>query len=75
MKMINEDWKEGDDVIVEVSYEKLFEILVVDFLGVELECLVVKVDDVVVIEVLENLVGIVKDYVDCKKGLKVKDGD
>jgi trigger factor len=75
MKMTNEDWKEGDDVIVEVSYEKLPEIPVVDFSGVELERLVVKADDAAVTEALENLAGTVKDYADRKKGSKAKDGD
>ena len=75
MKMTNEDWKEGDDVIVEVSYEKLPEIPAVDFSGVELERLVVKADDAAVAEALENLAGTVKDYADRKKGSKAKDGD
>jgi trigger factor len=75
MKMTNEDWKEGDDVIVEVSYEKLPEIPAVDFSGVELERLVVKADDAAVTEALENLAGTVKDYADRKKGSKAKDGD
>ena len=75
MKMTNENWKEGDDVIVEVSYEKLPDIPAVDFSGVELERLVVKADDASVTEALENLAGTVKDYADRKKGSKAKDGD
>jgi trigger factor len=31
VKMVNEDWKEGDDVVVEMSYEKLPEIPEVDY--------------------------------------------
>lgn len=70
-----ESWKEGDDFVVDVIYENLFMILEVDFLGVELECLVVLVSDEQVIEVLENLVKNVQFFEDCKKGIKFKDGD
>lgn len=75
MKMTNEDWKEGDDVIVEVSYEKLPDIPAVDFSGVELERLVVKADEASVTEALENLAATAKDFADRKKGSKAKDGD
>ncbi len=55
MKMTNEDWKEGDDVNVEVSYEKLPEIDDVDFAKIKLERMVVKADDASVKEALDNL--------------------
>ena len=55
MKMTNEDWKEGDDVNVEVSYEKLPDIEEVDFSKVKLERMVVKADDDSVKEALDNL--------------------
>jgi trigger factor len=55
MKMTNEDWKEGDDVIVSVSYEKLPEIADVDFSTIALERMVVKADDAAVQEALDNL--------------------
>ena len=55
MKMTNEDWKEGDDVNVEVSYEKLPEIEDVDFSKIKLERMVVKADDESVKEALDNL--------------------
>ncbi len=55
MKMTNEDWKEGDDVNVEVSYEKLPEIEEVDFSKIKLERLVVKADKDSVKEALDNL--------------------
>ncbi|KJZ20349.1 trigger factor [Loktanella sp. S4079] len=55
MKMTNEDWKEGDDVNVEVSYEKLPEIAETDFSAIKLERLVVKADDESVQEALDNL--------------------
>jgi trigger factor len=37
VKMVNEDWKEGDDVVVEMSYEKLPEIPEIDYKGIKLE--------------------------------------
>ncbi|MEO0903785.1 MAG: trigger factor family protein, partial [Pseudomonadota bacterium] len=55
MKMTNEDWKEGDDVSVDVSYEKLPEIDDVDFGKIKLERMVVKADQDSVKEALDNL--------------------
>jgi trigger factor len=55
MKMTNADWKEGDDVEVDVSYEKLPDINAVDFAKIKLERLVVKADEASVKEALDNL--------------------
>jgi trigger factor len=55
MKMTNEDWEEGDDVLVDVSYEKLPEIEDVDFTKIKLERMVVKADKDSVKEALDNL--------------------
>ena len=44
VKMTNEDWKEGDDVQVELSYEALPAIPEVDFKAINLEKLVTKSD-------------------------------
>jgi len=49
------DWKQGDDVIVAMSYEALPEIGEPDFSVVTLERLVVKADDAAVDEALDNL--------------------
>ncbi|MCT4557368.1 MAG: trigger factor [Pelagimonas sp.] len=62
VKMTNEDWKEGDDVNVEMSYEALPEIPDVDLSGVELEKLVVKADDASVDEALESLAATAQDF-------------
>ncbi|WP_377506461.1 trigger factor [Octadecabacter sp. R77987] len=75
MKMTNDDWKEGDDVIVDVSYETLPEVPDVDFGKIKLERMVVKADDASVKEALENLAETVKNFEDRKKGSKAKDGD
>ncbi|WP_322892670.1 MULTISPECIES: trigger factor [unclassified Yoonia] len=55
MKMANEDWKPGDDVEVNVTYEKLPDIPAVDFSKISLERMVVKADDAAVQEALDNL--------------------
>ncbi|NIY72645.1 trigger factor [Marivivens donghaensis] len=74
MKMTNEDWKEGDDVVVEVSYETLPTIPDVDFSKVELERLVVKADDASVDEALQNLASTSKSFAPKRNG-KAADGD
>jgi len=75
MKMTNEDWKEGDDVVVTVSYEALPEIPEVDFSGIKLEKLVVKADDASVEEALASLAETAQNFEDRKAGSKAKDGD
>ncbi|WP_170544887.1 trigger factor [Ruegeria arenilitoris] len=75
VKMTNEDWKEGDDVHVEMSYEALPEIPEVDLKSVELEKLVVKADDAAVEEALNNLAETAQDFKARRKGSKAKDGD
>lgn len=75
MKMTNEDWKEGDDVEVEVSYERLPDVPETDFAKIKLDRLVVKADDASVKEALENLAASAQNFEDRKKGAKAKDGD
>jgi trigger factor len=75
VKMANEAWKEGDDVLVEMSYERLPEIPDVDFDKLTLEKMVVKADDASVEEALTNLAGTAQSFEDRKKGSKAKDGD
>ncbi|MEM1005447.1 MAG: trigger factor [Pseudomonadota bacterium] len=75
VKMTNEDWKEGDDVEVAMSYEALPEIPEVDLKSIELEKLVVKADDAAVDEALNNLAETAQDFKARRKGSKAKDGD
>ncbi|WP_170788826.1 trigger factor [Ruegeria lacuscaerulensis] len=75
VKMTNEDWKEGDDVHVEMSYEALPAIPEVDLKSVELEKLVVKADDAAIEEALNNLAETAQDFKARRKGSKAKDGD
>ncbi|MEM8655571.1 MAG: trigger factor [Pseudomonadota bacterium] len=75
VKMTNEDWKEGDDIQVEMSYEALPEIPELDLSKVKLERLVVKADDAAVEETLGSLAENAQNFKDRKKGSKAKDGD
>ncbi|KEJ90184.1 trigger factor [Sulfitobacter donghicola] len=75
VKMTNEDWKEGDDVEVEMSYEALPAIPELDLSGIELEKLVVKADDASIEEALASLAETAQDFKARKKGSKAKDGD
>ena len=75
VKMTNEDWKEGDDVEVEMSYEALPEIPEVDFSAVKLEKMVVKAEQEAIDEALGNLAETAQDFKARKKGSKAKDGD
>ena len=75
MKMTNEDWKEGDDINVEVSYERLPDVPETDFSKIKLERMVVKADDASVDEALDNLAKTAQNFEDRKKGSKAKDGD
>ncbi|MEM9308949.1 MAG: trigger factor [Pseudomonadota bacterium] len=75
VKMTNEDWKEGDDVEVSMSYEALPEIPDVDFSSISLEKLVAKADDEAITEALGNLAETAQDYKSRKKNSKAKTDD
>ena len=75
VKMTNDDWKEGDDVVVEMTYEKLPAIPEVDLSKITLEKLVVKADDASIDEALASLAETAQDFKPRKKGSKAKDGD
>ncbi|WP_108835840.1 trigger factor [Tateyamaria sp. Alg231-49] len=75
VKMTNEDWKEGDDVNVEMSYEALPAIPEVDMAALKLERLVVKAEDAAIDETLTSLAENAQNFKDRKKGSKAKDGD
>ncbi|MEP4038905.1 MULTISPECIES: trigger factor [unclassified Pseudophaeobacter] len=75
VKMTNEDWKEGDDVSVDMSYEALPEIPAVDLSGVTLEKLVVKAEDEAVTEALENLAENAQEFEARDEAAASEDGD
>ena len=68
-----ENWKEGDDVVVEMSYEALPEIPEVDLKAISLEKLVVKAEDEAVEDALKNLAESAQDFEE--KDGAAEDGD
>ncbi len=70
-----ESWKEGDDLVVDVTYEALPAIPEADLSGVELERLVVEAGDEQVTEALENLAKNAQSFEDKKKTQKAASGD
>ncbi|MCX8227834.1 MAG: trigger factor [Sulfitobacter sp.] len=75
VKMANEDWKEGDDVEVTMTYEALPEIPEVDLTSIKLDKMIVKADDAAVDEALANLAETAQDFKSRKAGVKSKNGD
>ena len=68
-------WKEGQDVVVAMTYEALPEIPALDMAKVKLDKLTVKAEDKAVTEALENLAKSAQSFEEKKKGSKAKDGD
>lgn len=75
VKMTNEDWKPGDDVEVEMTYEALPEMPDVDLKSLKLEKMVAKADNAAVDEALSSLAENAQNFEDRKKNSKSKDGD
>jgi trigger factor len=76
VKMVGgESWAEGQDVVVEMTYEALPPIPEFDAGKVVLQRLVVKAEASAVDEALANLAGSAQSFEDRKKGSKAKDGD
>lgn len=75
VKMTNEDWKEGDDVQVSMSYEALPEIPEVALSELTLEKLVVKAADEDVDDALTNLAAQSKNFEPRAEGEAAATGD
>ena len=76
VKMVGgETWKEGQDVVIEMSYDALPPIPELDASKLKLDNLIVKAGDKDIAEALENLAGTAQSFDDRKKGAKAKDGD
>jgi trigger factor len=75
VKMTNEAWKEGDDVVVALNYEALPEIPEADLSGIALEKMVVKADDASVDEALGSLAASAQSFDDKEEGAAAEDGD
>ncbi|WP_226781017.1 trigger factor [Oceaniglobus trochenteri] len=73
VKMTKDDWKEGDDIEVSMSYEALPEIPDLDASSITLEKMVVSPDEEAVDEALKSLADSRKSY-ETKKG-KAKNDD
>ena len=70
-----ENWKEGDDVVVNVKYEALPAIPEIDVAKLKLERLTVPAEDKAIDEALENLAKSAQNFEDRRKGSKAKEGD
>ncbi|WP_226550420.1 trigger factor [Celeribacter naphthalenivorans] len=68
-----EEWKEGDDVVVTMSYEALPQIPEADLSGVKLEKLVVKAGEDEIADALKNLAATAQNFED--KDGEAADGD
>ncbi|MEM8849038.1 MAG: trigger factor [Pseudomonadota bacterium] len=71
VEMTNDNWKEGDDVEVALSYEKLPEVPEVDFSNVEIDRLTVEPAEEDVNEALDGLADNAKTF-ETKKGKAAK---
>ncbi len=68
-------WKDGDDVVIQVSYEALPDIPDVDVSGVVLERMVVKADPASVDEALASLAETAQNFEDKAAGAAAENGD
>jgi trigger factor len=76
VKMVGgEAWKEGQDVVVEMSYDALPPIPDVDAAKITLDRLSVKADEASVDEALKNLAASSQTFADRDAGAKAGDGD
>lgn len=75
VKMTNEDWQEGEDVQVSMTYEALPTVPELALGDIELERLVVEVDDAAVDEALANLAASAQSFDDRAEGAAAEDGD
>ena len=73
IRVVNEDFDEGDDLEIEFSYELMPEIPAVDFKSIKLERMVVEVADAEVDEALGNLAKTAQSF-EAKEGA-AEDGD
>ncbi|MEX5729305.1 trigger factor [Rhodovulum iodosum] len=75
VKVTNPDWKEGDDVEVEMSYEALPEIPEPALKEIALEKLVAKAGESEIDDALGKLAENAQSFAKRRKGSKAKDGD
>ena len=73
IRITNENFNEGDDLTIELKYERLPEIPTVDYKAISLERLVCTAEDAAIDEALQNLAKSAQDFTD-KEGA-AEDGD
>ncbi|MGY6410450.1 MAG: trigger factor [Alkalilacustris sp.] len=75
VKMTNENWQEGQDVVVSLAYEALPEVPEVDLGSIALERMVVKPDDAAIDEALGKLAESAQSFEDRPEGEAAQSGD
>lgn len=75
IKIVNEDFNEGDDLTVEFVYECLPDVPEIDFSAIKLERKVVTIEDSSIDDALNKLAESSTDYKARSKTAKAKDGD
>ena len=75
IKMVNKDWKEGDDIEVALNYENLPSIPKTDFSKLKVKKLIAKSDKGSIQEALKNLALSANNFKTRAKGQKSKNGD
>ena len=75
VKMTTDDWKEGQDVEVAMTYEALPDVPEVALGDIVLERLVTDIDESAVEEALKNLADSTSNFSDRSEGSKAEDGD
>lgn len=75
VKVANEDWQEGQDVEVSMTYEALPQVPDVPLNQVKVEKLVAQIEDSAVDEALQNLAASATVFEDRAEGAAAEDGD
>lgn len=75
VEMTNQDWKEGDDVVVDMAYEALPDVPDADFGKLKLEKMVVKPEESSVDDALKNLAESAQNFTPRDAKEKSQDGD
>jgi len=75
VEMASENWQEGDDVEVAMTYEALPEVPEIDLASITIERPVAEIEDAAVEEALASLAQSAGEFEDRRKGSKAKDGD
>ncbi len=75
IKMSNEDWKDGDDVLVNFEYETLPDIPKTDFSKLTVRKLVTTINKIDIDDALKNLAETTENFVSKRKTSKAANGD